>query len=130
MNNLDELISNLSCNRNHDKQNISIKQLQKIKDDNLSLLIMPSNRKSTWENAAKVLVHIGYPRIQPIVFELIDWLQDINWPGAIQIIDLLTTVDKKKLVIEIEKKLEIKVVDDVPIKEDDMWLCAINMLLK
>lgn len=68
--------------------------------------IMPAN-KMYWENAAKVLAKRGYPIIRDILMELFEWLQDMNWPGAITVVNILNTIPKKVLVENLEKTIEI-----------------------
>lgn len=124
------LIKNLALGNKLQNQKSAMSQLTNLKNDEIRLLILPGSDKKSWKNAALVLKQIGYPRIKPVVFDLLDWLQDINWPGSHTIIDLLSTVDKSVLVNEIEKKLDIEVIDDVPIRKDDMWLGAFFLLIK
>lgn len=38
--------------------------------------------KSRWENAAKTIVQIGWPKVDNIVIPLFYWLLDSNWPGS------------------------------------------------
>lgn len=76
----------------------SLKQLEEVKiefkkmnDHDLIHLIQPID-KMHWDNAAELLVEIGYPRIKNIVPELLEWLMDINWPGAQRISELLVSI--------------------------------------
>lgn len=52
----------------------------------LTSLILPGN-KALWENAARVIVAIGQPRIDRVLTDLSQWMQDMNWPGAALIYD-------------------------------------------
>ena len=38
--------------------------------------------KSRWENAAKTIVQIGWPKVDIIIIPLFYWLLDPNWPGS------------------------------------------------
>jgi len=123
--NIDLLIRNLAFDNNPQDLKNAMSQLVNLKNDELKMLILPGVEKKTWDNAALVLKQVGYPRIKSVVFHLLDWLQDVNWPGAYTILDLLSTVDKKFLIHEIEKKISAESIND-----DDMWLGGIKMLSK
>ncbi|MBQ9838098.1 MAG: hypothetical protein IJO56_01185 [Oscillospiraceae bacterium] len=53
--------------------------------------------KSKWENAAKVIQKIGWPRIENIVVPLFYWLLDSNWPGSETIRSLILNLPKEVL---------------------------------
>lgn len=38
--------------------------------------------KSRWENAAKAIVSLGWPKVDHIIIPLFIWLLDPNWPGS------------------------------------------------
>ena len=50
--------------------------------------------KSRWENAANVIVKIGWPKIENIMIPLFYWLLDPNWPGGETIRNLLLSLPK------------------------------------
>lgn len=71
-------------------------QLQGIKLarnlEDLSLLILPfvnGERKDIWENCARALYEIPDDRLEDYLPSLLEWLQDLNWPGALIILDRL-----------------------------------------
>lgn len=78
---IQKLIEDLSWDNPKDVVDKAINQLLKIDDEQVTLLLQPVN-KSCWENAAKVLQMIGYPRNKLALPGLIEWLRDMNWPGA------------------------------------------------
>lgn len=57
------------------------------------LLLRPSGRKDVWEHAAEVLRQFGFPRLAEHLPSLLEWLQDLNWPGAQDVLDLLGQAD-------------------------------------
>lgn len=68
--------------------------------DDLSLLILPcanGESKSIWENCARALYEISDDRLEKYLPSLLEWLQDLNWPGAIIILDRLKIFSGKKL---------------------------------
>lgn len=79
-----KLIEKLSWNTPEEDKEDAIKKLQYIKDEDLHLLLQPIS-KSYWDGAAEVVVNLGYPRVKRILAGLLEWIQDMNWPGARQI---------------------------------------------
>lgn len=91
---LNEYIKNLNWEEPQYLQDYAISMLINIEDSKLHGLLQPIS-KSHWKNAATVLKKIGYPRVKSIIPELLQWIQDMNWPGAQEIVDLLVTIDDK-----------------------------------
>lgn len=89
---IEEYIQNLNSDAPQYLQDYAISQLINLEDSKLHLLLQPIS-KSYWRNAAMVLKKIGYPRVKAIIPELLEWIQDMNWPGAQEIVDLLITAD-------------------------------------
>lgn len=50
--------------------------------------------KSRWENAAKTIIKIGWPKVDAIIVPLFIWLLDPNWPGSNMIYDFLCSLPK------------------------------------
>ncbi len=65
--------------------------------------------------------NIGYPRSHKIIPGLMAWLQDMNWPGAEIVMEILESIDRKTLIPYIEDSLE-KAADD----DDLLWITAIR----
>lgn len=84
---IDKIFEYLSWENNTEIQKQGLKLANNI--DNLSVLIMPIEDKSIWENCAKVLVSKSDEKLKIYFFELFEWLKDMNWPGAYLIYDRL-----------------------------------------
>jgi hypothetical protein len=41
---------------------------------------LPEDKRDT--KRAKAIIRLGYPKIEPVLSELMEWMQDINWPVA------------------------------------------------
>jgi len=89
---IEEYIQNLNSDAPQYLQDYAISQLIHLENSKLHLLLQPIS-KSYWRNSAIVLKKIGYPRVKLIIPELLEWIQDMNWPGAQDIADLLSTID-------------------------------------
>ena len=47
------------------------------------------HNKNVWENCAKIISEKSDEKLRPYLVELLEWLQDMNWPGAFCILDRL-----------------------------------------
>lgn len=65
--------------------------------DDLSLLIMPSASVSVWEVCADILYEKEDLLLEPYLPSLLEWLEDLNWPGAMVIAKRLMVFSGKKL---------------------------------
>ena len=60
--------------------------------------LTPKYNKNVWENCAIILSEKNDEELKPYLPELLEWLQDMNWPGAFRIRDRLQRFsDKNKL---------------------------------
>ena len=41
---------------------------------------------------ARLAVKAGYPAVEPVLYELLEWLQDCNWPVAHELFDFLASI--------------------------------------
>ena len=113
-------------NWNNQKEDImdAKDELSKIPDESIHLLIQPLSRFH-WENSADVIVDIGVDRCITVMGDLLMWLKDMNWPGAIKIYHMLKESENTIIDEYILKSAEI-----AKMEEDDEWLENINMLIE
>lgn len=123
MDEIGKLLNNISWNCSQSLQDSAINELSTIDDDIILKLIQPGD-KSHWENAAKIFVKIGYPRIIIAVPGLLEWIKDMNWPGANIIMEVLGGIEENVLVPYIEDAL-IKAKNE----NDTVWIAWIKELL-
>lgn len=95
---------NLHWHVSAEKVEHSIEELLSIEDSQVTRLVQPID-KPYWDNAALVLQRIGYPRNKLALPGLIQWLQDINWPGARIAFQTLRVINKSILAPYIERAL-------------------------
>ena len=87
------------------------------------LVVPPRKSKAVWEPCAKVIAMRSDEELQPFTFMLLEWLQDLNWPGAMIIYDRLTQIPYSSIEFEFEdsrKKAEQT--------KDSLWLDALDDL--
>lgn len=49
--------------------------------EDIEALILPAKRKDCWENCAILLASLDNSRLLPFLPRLMEWYQDMNWPG-------------------------------------------------
>ena len=54
------------------------------------IIVPPEKSKSVWEPCAKVVSMRSDEELQPFMFQLLEWIADPNWPGALIIYERLT----------------------------------------
>ena len=92
---IDRIFEMLYRDNDEETQRLGIEEAKKIKY--LSVFIQPVESESIWENCAKVLVDKSDAELCPYLPNLLEWLQDLNWPGAQLIYDRLTELSKKDI---------------------------------
>ncbi|WP_254848748.1 DUF5071 domain-containing protein [Paenibacillus odorifer] len=85
------LIKKLSWHTREEEKEDAINKLQYIKDEALHLLVQPIS-KDYWDGAAETVIRLGYPRVKSILPGLLEWIQDLNWPGAGEIAGFLLEI--------------------------------------
>lgn len=110
------LLKKLSWRNKEDDQENAIREIMNDSNFQLNLLIQPLD-KSCWENAAKILKMMGYEKTKALSYDLFKWLQDLNWPGASIIIELLTSYPNEAFLPYYEKAISEAIKT-----RDDPWL--------
>lgn len=95
--NFEALVDCLSWNEDPARQNEAIALLVAAGDRLDLFLILRKGDKSRWQNEARVLVLLGYPRFRGVIPEMMEWLQDLNWPGSSEIIQAFASMAKDEL---------------------------------
>lgn len=99
-------IKNLEWHRSKEDQLAAIERLAEEIGDDISLLMFSNLNKSQWENSALVLSRLERKKLAKYHAELLCWLQDMNWPGASLILDILKSVPSKELLKKINSSIE------------------------
>lgn len=72
-------------------------------DDNIRFWIQPGYYKFSWENCAKVIVKKDDNALSSYLTEILEWLQDINWPGALAVLYRLKKMNPLILKTSLEE---------------------------
>ncbi len=87
---IDYIMELLDWNNSIEKQEQGVELAQNVKC--INAFLQPGNRyygKNVWDNCAKILSARSNEELSPYLIELMEWLQDMNWPGAFCILDRL-----------------------------------------
>lgn len=96
--NIDEIMEMLDWNNSEEIQQKGVELAKNIKS--ISAFVQPNDPgKSVWENCAKVLVDRQDDKLKPYLSQLLEWLQDMNWPGAEIILERLKTYDEMEMLV-------------------------------
>ena len=86
----------------------------------------PEHNKNVWDNCAIIIAESEDEKLKPYLAELLEWLQDMNWPGAVCIFDRLRKYSDKKGVSNVIISCEIKAKNS----SDDAWARTLSALRK
>ena len=117
-------VHELDWNCPNDIQRKAINFLSEIDEEYVGL-IFHKQLKSTWENAVKVIGKIGFPKNKSVLSDLVWLLQDVNWPGVKQAMEILSSIEKTILIPIIENALL-----SAESTSDTMWISGINLFVK
>ena len=81
------------------------------------MLDPPERSKAVWDGCAMILARHSDEELNPHLYRLLEWLQDLNWPGAFTIRDRLLDMDRKYLQSSLEYSLR-----QARKLDDDEWL--------
>jgi hypothetical protein len=126
---IDEIMEMLDGNNNKEIQQNGIKLAEGIKSINAFILpLHPKCNKNVWENCARILALRSDEELSPYFTRLLEWLQDINWPGALIILERLKKVSKvNSLLFAMEYNVQKAIAYNS--WEDKIWLSAVSQLL-
>lgn len=85
-------------------------------------LVMPTSDKSIWEEATKLLIQLEYDVIKNNLVAILEYYQDVNWPGLELLTNYLVHIPKDDLVNSISKVLHLAA-------DDDCWLYGLVSLM-
>ncbi len=68
------------------------KQIQNLFPFMQPIVIHPEKSKMVWEPCAKIVAMRSDEELKPFTFMLLEWIQDLNWPGAMIIYNRLTQI--------------------------------------
>lgn len=124
-----ELVNKLSWNCSTEDQEKAIEELSKLPVDSIKYLIQP-NGKEYWHNAAIVIKNIIERnkishQEEEIISSLMEWTEDLNWPGTSTIIECLKILPQNLVEKMIQNSLRI-----AKENKDNCWIESLNEIIK
>lgn len=87
----------------------------------LKIFMQPGDKqygKNVWDNCALIINEKSDDLLKPYILELLDWLQDLNWPGACVILKRLQNFqDYEWLAWALKERVRLAKADN-----DEIWL--------
>ena len=87
--------------------------------------MIPGHSKSVWEPCARVLAACSDEALEPYLYQLFEWLQDLSWPGAVTIRDRLLRFPFSRL----EGWYDFSVIEALR-SSDEVWLANLEEFKK
>lgn len=123
---LDEIMKMLDWNNDKKVQQRGLELAGEIKDLAVFLQPMEYGSKAVWGNCAEILTRKTDEELRPYLYGMLEWLQDINWPGALNICARLVQYgDVDSLSTALEQCIGVARSTD-----DDLWLYGFVDLLE
>ena len=126
MYNIDEIMNMLDWNNSLETQQKGLELAKNIKSINAFILpVHPECNKNVWENCAKILTDKTDKILNPYWLDLLKWIEDLNWPGALIIMERLKKVSEiEMLAFSIKESIKIATATD-----NYIWLKNMSELL-
>lgn len=125
--NIDEIIELLDWNNDVEIQQKGIELAKNIKD--ITVFIKPKHHnysKMVWENCAIILRDKTDEELTPYLENLLEWIKDINWPGALIIMERLKQfLDTQKIADAINSCFNKAIKDN-----NNIWIHSLAELLE
>ena len=120
---IDTLFEMLDERKSIELQEEAIREARKIKS--LSIFMQPIEYKLSWKNCAKVICEKTDEELNSYTYEMLEWLRDLNWPGAFLIMERLEKMNPQLLL-----NATIYAVKQAILLKDNEWLTYMSYLLK
>ena len=124
---IDKIMEMLDGGNSIKLQKKGIKLGRKIK--NINVFILPRNSgygKNVWENCAKILESKTDRELFPYVSNLLVWIQDLNWPGAMIILERMKKFEEDITFLSAFVRDIVKIANWTC---DEIWLKNLSELL-
>lgn len=122
---IDSIMEMLDWNNPDDIQECGRNLAREVKSINAFLQpISEKCGKSVWDNCAIILAERDDDELATYLYELLNWIMDMNWPGAFMIYDRLKNFKERELL----KFFINKCIIEATVLEDTIWLYSLKKL--
>lgn len=92
---IDYIMDSLDWNNSEERQAKGVELAHNVKCINVFLQpLHKEHNKNVWENCAKILSQRSDEELSPYLIQLLEWLQDMNWPGAFCILSRMKRYER------------------------------------
>lgn len=123
MKSIDEIMDMLDWNNDEETQKQGVELGKQVK--NFNVFILPCNSKhyskNIWDNCAEIICSKTLDEIDTYLYEILTWVQDLNWPGAFKIMDKMKEIKSEEYIASRLDKL-IKIVEKIDDEMYEIWL--------
>ena len=84
------------------------------------------HNKNVWENCAIIITKKNDAELQPHLVALLEWLQDMNWPGAFRILERLQNFSDKNYISSAINTC----IEKAKATNDKIWESNLSLLLE
>lgn len=125
---MEKILSMIDCNNSMELQ---LKGIELAKNcESIESFILPMDaryNKNVWENCAKIISCATDDELGPFSARILEWLQDLNWPGTFTIIDRLKSIKNDVFVKRYIEAINIARNRDVDNQE---WFDNLSVLIQ
>ena len=124
---IDKIMDMLDWNNPIEIQNKGRELAQNIRC--INVFLQPGHTghcKNVWDNCAIILSQRSDLELQPYLHELLEWISDMNWPGAECILERLKNYNDRQWF---EYVLDMCISEAIALKEE-IWLETLISLKK
>lgn len=122
--NIDAIMDLLDWNRSIEEQSIGLEMAREVKCINVFIQPGYPYGKNVWDNCAKIISQKKDEELSYYLIELLEWVQDVNWPGALCIRDRLKKFKDK---VCLHKAINI-CKNKALLNDDEEWIHNLNSI--
>lgn len=126
---IDQIMDMIDWNKDIKTQKKGIELAKNIKSINAFILpVHPGCNKNVWENCAKILSDRTDKELVPYLTDILLWIEDMNWPGAMIILERMKKFSEvRHLSLAIQET--ICILDATNRENREVWLMCLSELL-
>ncbi len=119
-----EMLEGLKLGSSNEERELALEYWAHRPASELQVLILTSVGKEYWEGIADVFCLLSRAKVEALLPMLIEWLRDLNWPGASKIFEIF---------LKLPRELSENIIQDARLKAkgegDEDWLDNLRLLL-
>lgn len=125
MTNIDEIMSLLDWNRTEYEQETGIQMGMEVQCIKAFFQPAGQHHKNVWHNCARIISMHTDDQLIPYLLDMLLWIQDLNWPGSLIIMQRLKQFSNVKMLARLIEHMlpALEALDDTP------WILSIAELL-